>query len=67
MAGPGYRTMARLAAGDPRMYADIATTNQGPLLEAIDAFLDVLQDYRQRIADRDCLPDLFAEVRHAGR
>jgi len=66
MAGPGYRTMARLAAGDPRMYADIATTNQGPLLEAIDAFLDVLHDYRQRIADRDRLPDLFAEASHAG-
>jgi prephenate dehydrogenase len=67
MAGPGYRTMARLAAGDPRMYGEIATTNQGALLGAIDAFLEVLQHYRSRIADRDRLPDLFSEAMHADR
>lgn len=65
MAGPGFRSMTRLAGGDPRMYGDIASANQGPLLEAIDAFSETLAQYRQRIARQDRLSELFTEVDRA--
>ncbi len=65
MAGPGFRSMTRLAGGDPRLYGDIVAANQGPLLQAIDRFAETLARYRQRIAAQDQLADLFAEVDRA--
>ena len=65
MAGPGFRSMTRLAAGDSRMYGDIASANQGPVLEAIDAFTETLAEYRRRIAAQDRLSELFMEAGRA--
>ncbi|MEO6797394.1 MAG: prephenate dehydrogenase [Candidatus Dormibacter sp.] len=65
IAGPGFRSMTRLAAGDPRLYGDIVAANQGPLLQAIDRFTETLARYRQRIAAQDQLADLFAEADRA--
>jgi len=65
MAGPGYRSMTRLASGDPAMYGEIAAANQAPLLAAIDAFSESLARYRGRIASSDRLAELFSEASHA--
>jgi prephenate dehydrogenase len=65
MAGPGYRSMARLASGDSRMYADIGVANRRQLLEAIDAFTQTLGQYRQAIAEGDRLGALFSQVSRA--
>jgi prephenate dehydrogenase len=65
IAGPGYRSMTRLATGDSRMYADIAAANRGNLLEAIDAFTQTLAGYRKAIEGGHQLARLFSEVGHA--
>ncbi|HEY0491893.1 MAG TPA: prephenate dehydrogenase [Candidatus Dormibacteraeota bacterium] len=65
IAGSGYRSMTRLAGGDPVMYADIATANRGNLLLAIDSFTQTLAGYRQAIAASGDLVELFSEARHA--
>jgi len=65
MAGPGYRSMTRLASGHPGMYGEIAGANQAALLAAIDAFSETLGRHRRRIASGDRLADLFSELNHA--
>jgi prephenate dehydrogenase len=65
LGGPGFRGMVRLAEGDPTLYADIVTTNRGPLLEAIDHFSDVLRDYRERIERGERVGELFRQGAHA--
>jgi prephenate dehydrogenase len=67
LGGPGYRGMVRLAEGDPTLYADITTSNRGPLVEAIDHFAEVLHDYRERIDRGDRLGELFQQGAHAAR
>jgi len=67
LGGPGYRGMVRLAEGDASLYEDIAATNRGPLIEAIDSFADVLRDYRERIDRGDRVGDLFRRGVHATR
>ncbi|TMF45333.1 MAG: prephenate dehydrogenase, partial [Chloroflexi bacterium] len=67
LGGPGYRGMVRLAEGDASLYEDIAATNRGPLVEAIDSFTDVLRDYRERIDRGDRVGDLFRRGVHATR
>jgi prephenate dehydrogenase len=59
--------MVRLAEGDPALYEDIATTNRGPLVEAIDRFTDVLHDYRGRIERGERVGELFRQGVHATR
>ena len=66
IAGTGFRSMSRLAGGDPRLYADIATANRDQLLHAIDAFTETLERYRRQIDSGDQLAELFSEVEHAG-
>jgi prephenate dehydrogenase len=67
LGGPGFRGMVRLAEGDPALYEDIATTNRGPLVEAIDRFTDVLHDYRERIERGERVGELFRQGVHATR
>jgi prephenate dehydrogenase len=66
MAGPGFRGMVRLASGDPDLYRDIAMTNRGPLLAAIDNFVMVLSSFRRGIdeGDQDQLRELFIRAGH---
>jgi len=59
LAGPGYRSMSRLAGGDPSMYESIARENREPMLEAIDQFAATLQSLRDRIDRRDHVSELF--------
>jgi prephenate dehydrogenase len=67
LGGPGYRGMVRLAEGDPALYADITSTNRGPLINAIDRFSDVLRDYRERIERGERIGELFRQGVHAAR
>jgi len=65
LGGPGFRGMVRLAAGDPAMYEAIARENREDLVEAIDLFSVVLNDYRRRIDAGTNVKALFAGVVHA--
>jgi prephenate dehydrogenase len=64
LGGPGFRSMVRLAGGDPLMYRSIARENRGPLLEAIDHFAETLQSYRERIAADGDVAELFRAAKH---
>lgn len=65
LAGPGYRGMARLAAGDPSMYESIARENREPLIRAIDRFAASLAQFRDRIERQDAVRELFEVGNHA--
>ena len=60
LGGPGYRSMTRLAGGDPAMYESISRENREPLIEAIDRFRSVLDEYRDRVEKGDRLHELFS-------
>ena len=64
LGGPGYRSMARLAGGDARMYESISRENREPLLEAIDHFSSVLQEFRDQIERQQHVLELFQAGRH---
>jgi prephenate dehydrogenase len=67
LGGPGYRSMVRLAGGDPAMYASIARENHDALVDAIDRFDAVIQQYRQRIVAGTRVNELFGGAVHAAR
>jgi prephenate dehydrogenase len=81
LAGPGFRDMSRLAAGDPAFYAAVAATNRGPLIDSIRDIEAQLARLRRHLEAEDPrLVELFEEakrvrdgwasareVRHAGQ
>ena len=67
LGGPGYRSMVRLAGGDPAMYEAIARENRDALVDAVDRFDAVLHRYRQRIEGGTRVKELFGGAVHAAR
>jgi arogenate dehydrogenase (NADP+) len=67
LGGPGYRSMVRLAGGDPAMYEAIARENRDALIDAIDRFDAILHRYRQRIEGGTRVKELFGGAIHATR
>jgi prephenate dehydrogenase len=67
LGGPGYRSLVRLAGGDPAMYEAIAQENRDALVEAIDRFDALLHRFRQRIGDGSRVKELFGGAIHAAR
>ena len=70
MAGPGFRSTSRLAAGSAEMKIDIFATNGLAVLEALTRFrgqLDTLEDLLQHgdLEAMQRLLDLGAERRQA--
>jgi prephenate dehydrogenase len=62
LAGPGFRSSSRLAAGSADMRVDIYATNSAAVLEALDCYrqqLDILERLLQQ-GDWDNLRDLLA-------
>lgn len=59
LASSGFRDTARLAGGDPAMYAAITSTNARPLTEALDAFERQITLLRGVIDDRAAAADYF--------
>jgi prephenate dehydrogenase len=67
LGGPGYRSMVRLAGGDPAMYEAITRENRDALVDAIDRFDGILHRYRQRITGGTRVKELFGGAIHATR
>lgn len=65
LAGPGFRSMIRLAGGNAAMYESIARENREPLVDAIDRFSATLQQFRDRIQRQDHVRELFEAGAHA--
>ncbi|HEX4215890.1 MAG TPA: prephenate dehydrogenase/arogenate dehydrogenase family protein [Candidatus Dormibacteraeota bacterium] len=64
LAGPGFRDMTRLAAGDPRFYAAVAATNRSALLDRLVRVEGSLARLRSLVEDGDGeLEALFAEAK----
>lgn len=65
-AGPGFRDMTRLAAGDPELHTAIAGLNRRHLLREVEAAIDRLQALHAALAAGDRpFAELLAEARKA--
>ncbi len=68
LAAGGFRDMSRLAAGDPEMYAGIASTNREHILSSLGLVEAALARLRRHIEHDDPrLVELFEEAREARR
>ena len=66
VAGTGFRDMSRLAAGDPELYASVATTNRENMVAMLDVVSAELGRLRRHLeADDPRLVELFEEARSA--
>jgi prephenate dehydrogenase len=66
VAGTGFRDVSRLAAGDPDLYAAIASTNREDVAEAVRAVEASLARLRRHLEAGDArLVELFEEARLA--
>jgi prephenate dehydrogenase len=64
VAGSGFRDVSRLAAGDPGLYAAIASTNREHLVEAVRSVEAALARIRRHLEGGDGrLVELFEEAR----
>jgi len=64
LAASGFRDMSRLAAGDPGLYAGIASTNRENMVAMLDAVSAELARLRRHLeADDPRLVELFEEAR----
>ena len=64
VAGSGFRDMSRLAAGDPELYAGVASTNRENMVEMLDAVSAELSRLRRHLEAGDPrLIELFEEAR----
>ena len=66
-AAGGFRDFSRIAASDPVMWRDIFLTNQKPLLEILDRYLDEVSRLRLMIseAEGDQLETILARAKVA--
>ncbi len=66
VAGSGFRDVSRLAAGDPALYAAIASTNREDIAAALRAVEASLGRFRRHLETGDArLFELFEEARRA--
>ena len=64
IAGPGFRDISRLAAGDPELYAAIVSTNSECIADAMRSVEASLARLRRHVDGRDDrLVELFEEAR----
>jgi prephenate dehydrogenase len=66
VAGPGFRDMSRLAAGDPELYADIVSTNREQIVRSLAAVEASLAKLRRHVEAGDVrLAELLEEAKLA--
>ncbi len=51
--GPGLVGMTRLALSSPELWSSILATNQGPVREALNAYIKVLGDLQEMLGERE--------------
>ncbi len=62
VAGPGFKDVTRIAAGDAAMWRDIFMDNKEPVIRALDRLLAGLRDYRtaMQAGDHQKIENLLA-------
>ncbi len=53
VVGPGFRDTTRVASGPPELWTGILQANRAAVLDALDAMLAKLTDFRQTLAQTD--------------
>lgn len=53
MAGSGFASTVRLAKSSPEMWAPIMVENSQHLLDALESYIGVLNQFKEKILDRD--------------
>lgn len=53
MAGSGFASTVRLAKSSPEMWAPIMVENSKHLLEALDSYIEILNQFKKKILDND--------------
>lgn len=51
--GGGFRDTTRIASGSPELWTDILMNNHAEVIDAIDAFTEMLQEVREAIQEQD--------------
>src|SRR5207244_1600498 len=51
LAASGFRDTSRLASSDRALSRGISITNQTPLIHWLDEYIEVIKDYRERLAE----------------
>lgn len=59
LAAGGFRDMTRLAATDPAMAFDIASTNRGHIVHWLNRYIETLRELSRRVADEAGEEDLY--------
>ena len=69
LAATGFRDMTRIAAGHPRLWADIAVANRDALVEGLEHLVTGIDELRELVAsgERDRLEAVLAEASTARR
>lgn len=65
LASSGFRDTSRLASTDVTLSTGITATNTAGVVRWLDEYLEVLQGYRDRIADGQAMEEYFSEARVA--
>lgn len=67
--GGGFRDFTRIAASDPKMWADVFTDNKVVMLELIDRYTDLLNHWKSNIENDnyDHMFDAITDVRNRRR
>jgi len=66
LAGPGFRDMSRLAAGDPEFYSAIVSTNRDPILHSLAGVEASLAKLRRHLEAGDArLVELLEDAKLA--
>lgn len=66
VAGGGLRDTTRIAASDPALWKEIFTENAPALLETLDAYLAVLQEWRAALAGAEPAMEKMGEMFQEG-
>ncbi len=63
VVGPGFRDTTRVASGPPELWTGIMQTNRAAIIEAIDAMIAKLYEFRQTL-ERGVLPKDAEELKN---
>ena len=67
VVGPGFRDTTRVASGPPELWTGILQANRAAVLDALDAMLAKLTDFRQTLAQTDNEEQLHQALAEAKR
>ncbi len=59
LAAGGFKDITRIASSDPVMWENICVENKGEILNSLDRFIEILENFKKQISSRDKLYEYF--------